>query len=628
VLSPCLGRIPITEITRALGRGFSRSAVISSASLAVLCLFYVYTAASYAEVRVYPLVDRVTYYAPFAAYITTDYADHVIIGSLLILWLALVSQRSKAQYAVIGGFAALFAAAAAANYEPALEGTALASLPAILSLIVYNKYSHRKILNQHSPELTLNHIAVMGAALGIMGLALVLVPVFFADPLPEPPVRNYAYEVYLVLSSFSPVLILLLIACVPVKLLSDSIVRALKVKNLFAELQQAMIPRKIRTIYLALIMLLSVLLVLISHTPTINPDGQQVGVDTGYYVNWVGALQESSDPGELFYQAFVVENRGDRPLSLLLLYALNGILGIDLFSTVEYVPVLLAPALALVVYFLTRELTSNDIASLFAAFITAVSFHTLIGIYAGFYANWLALIVGYCSFLFLFRFLRGKGNKNLVLYGVLTLLVLFSHVYTWSVLSIAAGIFLLVCIVRPKTLPSGRRNAALSVAVLLSVVAVDIGRTLLIGSSGGIERDLELAGNLVGPDQFLLRWNNLSYTTTTFVGGLFAGFVVLGLGIYWLARTRIQDAASIFIVIFLSLGILPFIIGEWVVQTRVFYNIPFQIPAAVALALVIQDRQRLVRMLPICVFLLLAAVVAVSNFYLVLPEPAGEAPLG
>jgi hypothetical protein len=30
----------------------------------------------------------------------------------------------------------------------------------------------------------------------------------------------------------------------------------------------------------------------------------------------------------------------------------------------------------------------------------AVSIHTLVGIYAGFYANWLALIVGYISLVF------------------------------------------------------------------------------------------------------------------------------------------------------------------------------------------------------------------------------------
>jgi asparagine N-glycosylation enzyme membrane subunit Stt3 len=71
-------------------------------------------------------------------------------------------------------------------------------------------------------------------------------------------------------------------------------------------------------------------------------------------------------------------------------------------SSIEYIPIILAPTLVIVVYFVTRELIpNNDIAALLASFLTAVSSHTLIGIYAGFYANWLALTIGYLSFVFL-----------------------------------------------------------------------------------------------------------------------------------------------------------------------------------------------------------------------------------
>jgi len=616
------------SLTRTLGRGYSLPAIISSASLAVLCLFYVYAAASFFEVRIYPLIDRITYVGPFIVYVAGEYADHVIIGTLLVLWLALASKRSMIQYAAIGGFGAFLAATAIADYGPALEGVALASLPAIVALLIFNRYSGRKVLKQLSMGLSLNHLATVGIIIGMVGLGLALVPVLFPEPLPQPPMRNYAYDVHLVLSSFSPVLILLLITCIPVKILSDSILRTMKLQHFFTDLQKQVVRRQFRFLYLALIVLLSVVLAIIPHLPSVNPDGQQVGVDTGYYVNWVDALQGVDGLSELLEQVFVVQNQGDRPISLLFIYALNEISPTTLFLTVEYVPVMLAPALALVTFFLTRELTANDIASLFAAFITAVSFHTLIGIYAGFYANWLALIVGYLSFLFLFRFLKRRLLTDLILFGSLTLLTLLSHVYTWSILSIAAGVFLLVGIVRPHTLGTERRTLGLLMAVLLSVVAVDIGRTVLVGSSGGVERDLEVAGGLVGPDQFLLRWNNLSYATTLFVGGLFSSFLVLGLGLYWLVKTRVHGFASVFVVIFLSLGVLPFIFGEWVVQTRVFYNIPFQIPAAMGLAFIAQQRKDLLRILPICILLLLATLVAVSNFYFILPEQLRGSPLG
>lgn len=619
MLSPCLEQGAITDsIARAFGRGFSLHTIVPSASLAVLCLFYVYTAASFAEVRVYPLIDRFTIIGPFIVYIASEYVDHVIIGSLLVLWLTLASRRSMVQYVVIGVFGILFAATAAASNMPALEGIALASLPAIVALLIFNRCSGRKVLRQLFTDLTLNHFAVVGIVIGIMGLALALVPVLFPDPLPQPPTRNYAYDVYLVLSSFSPVLVLLLITCVPVKILSDSILKTLKMQHFFPDLQKQVVRRKFKFVYLVLIMLLSVVIAIIPHLPNVNPDGQQVGVDTGYYVNWVSALQGTEGSGELLEQAFVVQRGGDRPLSLLFIYALNAFLSADLFYTVEYLPFVLTPSLVLVTFFLTRELTSNEIASFFAAFITAVSFHTLIGIYAGFYANWFALILGYLSFLFLFRFLKRRGLGNLIVFGLLILLTLFAHVYTWSVLSIAAGVFLLIGIVRPCTLRTERRNAAFLMAVLLSVLAIDIGRTVLVGSHGGVERDLELAGGLVGPDQFLLRWNNLSYTTTVFVGGLFSSFLVLGLGLYWLVKARVHNTATIFIVIFLSLGVLPFVFGEWIVQTRVFYNIPFELPAAISLAFTAQQKKGFLRALPICILLLLSAIVAATNFYFIL----------
>jgi hypothetical protein len=83
----------------------------------------------------------------------------------------------------------------------------------------------------------------------------------------------------------------------------------------------------------------------------------------------------------------------------------------------------------------------------------------------------------------------------------------------------------------------------------MSTVIIDLGMTSISGSSGGIERDLEVANTLAGAEQFLLRWNNLSYTTTTFVGGLFANFLVLGLGLYiWLVAIAVIYASNFYLV--------------------------------------------------------------------------------
>lgn len=611
-----------------IGRGAPFYQIASSAIIAAVSLFYIYTVASQLHLRIYPLVHRVTYYTNFQAYIINEYVDHIILGGLLVAWLAISMKRSTTNYVGTAILGATLVTLSILTVGIALDAIALASLPVIAAFAIFSAYVPTKnILKNLNSNLILNYIPIVAAIAGTVTLIYAILGVATGNP-PQTIVRSYAYDIFLIFSSFSPVLMLLLITCIPVKVIVETTYKYVKLRKSgtrdflsFLHKEKEMGTRK-KIVLLSLIMLLSIIIAMIPHLPAINKDNQQVGVDTGYYVTWINELKKSPDFNTFLYQAFVNENRGDRPLTLVLFYVLSQLSTSELFLTIEYVPFILGPALVLAIYFLAKELTSNDVSSLIAALMTVVSYQTLIGIYSGFYANWLALILGYLSFVFLFRYLKEGAMRNLTLYGVLTVMVLLAHVYTWSILSIVAGLFLIVTIMETYRMANVRRkNAMMLLAVLIATLILDIGRTNIIGASGGIEGDLKWANTLlVGPDQFLLRWNNLSYTTTTFVGGLFANFIVLGLGLYWLIRTRLQENATIFLLIFLSIGILPFLIGEWVIQTRVFYNIPFQIPAAIGLTYLIQEQTRkLLRPAAILLWLVTVAIIAVSNFYLIAP---------
>lgn len=603
------------HISVMLGRGFSRSSIISSASLAIMCLFYVYTLGTYLQVKVYPLIDRVTYYTPFNFYIINEYVDHVIIGSLLVLWLVFSIQRSRAGYIAIAALAALFAIAVIVNYDLALDSIALSTLPVMVALLIYSRYSKR-ILNNDS-RLWINYLAIVGIIIGIVSFAFAVSNFATNNVLGYPIERNYAYGVFLLFSSASPILMLLLITSFPVRLFTSYVSARGKPKQYLVPTENQM-PATLRIVYLSLFVLMSIAIAIIPHLPTTNIDGKQVGVDTGYYVNWVGTLNNATSFQDFVYEAFAVQGgAGDRPISLIFFYMLNKATGANLSNIVEYAPVIIGPALVIVVYLLTRELTSSDRISLLAAFLTAISFQILIGIYAGFYANWIALAFGYASFVFLFRFLKKGSSENLGIFAGLFILTLFSHTYTWSVLSIAIGTFLAVML---KLNYYSRKNLMMLIVALLGIVAIDLVRASITGSSGGIEDDLSLAERLVGPDQFTLRWNNLTYATTTFVAGIFSNAIILGLGLYWLFRSNMKEPANIFLIIFLSVGILPFLFGEWVIQTRVFYNIPFQMPAAMALFWIRNQTSGGLKTLPIYIWLITIAIIAVSNFYLILPD--------
>jgi hypothetical protein len=68
------------------------------------------------------------------------------------------------------------------------------------------------------------------------------------------------------------------------------------------------------------------------------------------------------------------------------------------------------------------------------------------------------------------------------------------------------------------------------------------------------------------------------------------------------------------------IGIPSLFLGDWIVQSRVFYNIPFQIPAAIALTYLSTQRYALRLFAPIYVWLVAISLWTVSNFYEVLPS--------
>jgi hypothetical protein len=612
-------------IASVLGNGTSRLSIITSAALALISLFYIYTVGSYLKVTIYPLEHRIIYYTFFDVYIINKQADHLIIAAGIVLWLAL-SLKGKARFiapVIYGGIALL---AATANHDAVLDIVALVSIPMVISFFLYDRFVSKKknngILHTHANRLLVKYLAMIGIITGCIGLISSITPLL-AIPSDSAYVRNYTYDIFLFFSSFSPVLIILLIGCLPVMLFIKGFMGGiLKIKNN----QNGSLPPndtcikpKSKIIYLLLFMLLSVVLALIPHQPSINRDNQQIGVDTDYYIAWTNRLIHSHDYLEFLQQAFIIQNLGDRPLTLIFLFTLAKIVNVSLFYLTEHLPVILGPALVLAVYFLTRELTSNETASLFASFLTATSFQVSIGIYAGFYANWFALIIGYVSFVFLIKFLKMPDNKlNLLVFSTLIVLLLFSHVYTWSLLVIVMGVFLAIML---KLNYYRRQSIVLLLLVVLASVIIDVARTTITSSASGIEKDIEIAKVTgVGPEQFSLRWSNLLRTIYSYVGGQFSNFIIFTLGLYWLIRSCIREPVTIFLITYLSVGLFPFLLGDYIIQTRVFYDIPFQIPAGIALYYIRKQAIGSVMLLPICIWLIGTSIIAVSNFYLILPS--------
>jgi len=525
--------------------------------------------------------------------------------------------QGKARIIITVSYGALTLFAITSGIEILLDITAVIAIPIVFCCLTYNRIASKKILTSY-PNLSINYIALFVIATSIVGI-IISMEVLFSLPVNlKHPIPNYTFEIFVLFSGISPLLMLLLVSCLPVKILIKEIKLAIgrvkKFSNYSIDFSNGYaMKRRTKIICLLLIMLMSVILVLIPHHPVINNDNQQVGVDTHYYIDWVGALLHSSSPQDFLYQAFIAQNGGDRPITLIFLFALNKILPSNIVDTIEYVPLILAPALIFVVFLLTRELTSNEVTALFASFLTAVSFQTLIGIYAGFYSNWFAIIIGYLSFVFLLKFLKKSSKLTLSLYTVTIMLLVFAHVYTWSVFFIATTIFLAVML---KLNFYSKKNIILLLLILFVSVIVDIAKVAIIGSSSGIVKDIIIAGGGgIGLKEFVLRWSNLIDIVQNWYGTQFSNFIVLILGVLWLWFFSFKRQVNIFIVIFMSIGLATLFFGSALVQGRILYDIPFQIPAALSLTYIKKQPGGTLVFLAICILLVSISIRTVMNFH-------------
>src|SRR5207244_6983263 len=96
-----------------------------------------------------------------------------------------------------------------------LDIVALISIPIVTSLLIYNRFRTKKILR--ISNLPLPYLAILGIAVGFIGILISFAPLFSIAK-NSIPIPDYAYEILVLLSTLSPILIFFLILGAPVKL--------------------------------------------------------------------------------------------------------------------------------------------------------------------------------------------------------------------------------------------------------------------------------------------------------------------------------------------------------------------------------------------------------------------------
>src|SRR5205807_8466290 len=137
----------------------------------------------------------------------------------------------------------------------------------------------------------------------------------------------------------------------------------------------------------------SILLAFVPYRPDLNPNGVLVGVDSPTYVTWISLMLSKPIPQALQY-SFVEGLDGSRPLLLIILYMVAS-LGVSPSLIIEYLPMLLAPLLALSTYAFVRFGQGNASFAGLTALFTPFSFYIPVGLCGGYYANIAALVFAY-----------------------------------------------------------------------------------------------------------------------------------------------------------------------------------------------------------------------------------------
>ncbi|KAA2279345.1 hypothetical protein [Candidatus Nitrosocosmicus sp. SS] len=379
------------------------------------------------------------------------------------------------------------------------------------------------------------------------------------------------------------------------------------------------INRQTLTIAIAIIVVISILITLIPHLPTVSPETRFVGYDSGYYIRWLKEIEKGGSINEILSIAFHQSN-GDRFLSLILILGIQWITSINIEALIEYMPSILSPLLAIVTYKLTFEMSGNSRVSLLSSILTPFSVQVSMGIYSGYYSNWMAIIIAYTSMIYFIKYCKFNKPFNAIMLGIGLTALCFTHIYTWFFFVICFGFYIVLI---PKY-QSVKFNFSTKILVLIT----------LAGSSIGFLLPWLILGNLTGLHNFMNLYNNdfqafsqsfinlFNFVVLVSHGGTFSNVMIPILCIvflYFLNR-QYNYVYLYLIVILLTLSVLTVFLGGIEFKTRILYNIPFQIPSAIGLMLLYEWTRNKYLFTACCLLIIGYSLYTLTNYYLIPPE--------
>ena len=423
---------------------------------------------------------------------------------------------------------------------------------------------------------------------------LVLAILVFFPYLPDPGLSNLNNDTYFLLSPLSTIFLLELLYAWLVRLVAREATRysstARSIVHFFSEPFQKVLasvrarslsesaqtfkilsrPRLLLIVSLAA----SILLAFVPYRPDLNPNGTLVGVDSPTYVTWISLMLSKPIPQALQY-SFVEGLDGSRPLLLIILYTVAS-LGVSPSQIIEYLPMLLAPLLALSTYAFVRFGQGNASFAGLTALFTPFTFYLSVGLWGGYYANMLALVFAYLFLTLLLLFSKKPSATRYAAMFVLSVALFLTHPWTW-VLIATAGLVFAFSLWRETHLTIHLKSIA---GIVIASVALDVLKSTLFATRTVAA---DLATKLPTSADPSALWVNLVDGLLYTHSGLLGSWIILGVGLFACFALRFKDRFERLVLLWVGVASIPFLLLDSYNQTRIVYDLPIPVLMATTL---------------------------------------------
>jgi len=319
--------------------------------------------------------------------------------------------------------------------------------------------------------------------------------------------------------------------------------------------------------------ILLLLALTLTSLPYIFSEGTFYGVDFTAYVIVVKRIFTKNPWGTLYNIL-----RSDRPFFYLVVWFSSNIPGVALENLLYYMPVALVPLILISLYYYSSRLFPEI--SLMAPLIFLLSPTFTVGLYGAFLANLLALVLGFIMLLFFEK--HFEGHLETLIASLLSLVVYYTHPYTWSVFVVSYLCKDLIKILLTRKIGFRRK---ITFAPLIGIpLVLDALRKVLLGTLTGAEYIANVGHKWLSLYKILRLFSNLHFTFYKFGSSFFSNFFIYAtslLGTYYVLRNIREESL---IISAWSVTVLPVILfGDGQLQARILLNYPLFIVSALGL---------------------------------------------